>query len=90
VQSNIGDPRAIADAIGKYGVSASDLAGATGYNSDQINQYFSNAGIDPFGTKQMDQRVMDVLKEDPRPTQRDPVANVLPSDMDFMRQNGII
>jgi hypothetical protein len=91
VQGNINDPRAIADAIAKYGVSASDLAGATGYNNDQINQYFSSAGIDPYGQMQKEQAERDAAKmaemQAPRP---EPVANVLPSDMDFMRQNGII
>jgi len=48
VQANIGNPQAIADAARQYGVSMDDLAGATGYSSSQISDYFGNAGINPF------------------------------------------
>jgi hypothetical protein len=89
VQQYMNDPRAIADAIGKYNVSASDLAGATGYNSDQINQYFQNAGIDPFRPTQ-DPSINPVIPKEPERPQRDPVPGLLPSDMDFMRRNSII
>jgi hypothetical protein len=49
VQANMGNPQAIADAARQYGVSMDDLAGATGYSSSQINDYFGNAGLNPFG-----------------------------------------
>jgi hypothetical protein len=52
VQANIGNPGAISDAIGKYGVSASDLAAATGYTNDEIDNYFSSAGINPYTQSQ--------------------------------------
>jgi len=49
VQANIGNPQAIADAAQQYGVSASDLSRATGYDSGTVSNYFSNAGIGMFG-----------------------------------------
>jgi hypothetical protein len=51
VQANIGNPQAIADAARQYGVSMDDLAGATGYSSNQINDYFGNAGLSPFDAR---------------------------------------
>jgi hypothetical protein len=48
VQANLGNPQAIADAARQYGVSADDLANATGYSGQQINDYFGNAGLSPF------------------------------------------
>ena len=50
VQANIGNPQAIMQAAAQYGVSMDDLANATGYSSNQINDYFSNAGLGSFGT----------------------------------------
>ena len=48
VQANIGNPQAIADAAQQYGVSAEDLSRATGYDTNTVGSYFSNAGIN-FG-----------------------------------------
>jgi hypothetical protein len=48
VQANLGNPQAIADAARQYGVSADALASATGYSGQQINDYFGNAGLNPF------------------------------------------
>lgn len=48
VQANIGNPQAIADAAQQYGVSAADLSRATGYDTNTVGSYFSNAGIN-FG-----------------------------------------
>jgi hypothetical protein len=48
VTANIGNPQAIADAAQQYGVSAADLSRATGYDTNTVGSYFSNAGID-FG-----------------------------------------
>jgi hypothetical protein len=51
VQANLGNPQAIMQAAQQYGVSMDDLANATGYSSNQINDYFGNAGLGSFGTK---------------------------------------
>ena len=51
VQANIGNPQAIMQAAQQYGVSMDDLANATGYSSDQINNYFGNAGLGSMGTR---------------------------------------
>ena len=48
VTANIGNPQAIADAAQQYGVSAADLSRATGYDTNTVGSYFSNAGIN-FG-----------------------------------------
>lgn len=48
VQANLNNPQAIAAATQKYGVSAEALSNATGYSSQQINDYFNNAGLNPF------------------------------------------
>jgi hypothetical protein len=48
VQANIGNPQAIADAAQQYGVSADDLSRATGYDSNTVNNYFGDAGINMF------------------------------------------
>jgi hypothetical protein len=50
VQANIGNPQAIMQAAAQYGVSMDDLANATGYSSNQINDYFGNAGLGSLGT----------------------------------------
>jgi len=51
VQANIGNPQAIMQAAQQYGVSMDDLANATGYSSNQINDYFGNAGLGSFGAQ---------------------------------------
>ena len=51
VQANMGNPQAIMQAAQQYGVSMDDLANATGYSSDQINNYFGNAGLGSMGTR---------------------------------------
>lgn len=51
VQANLNNPQAIAAATQKYGVSAEALSNATGYSSQQINDYFNNAGLNPFGVR---------------------------------------
>lgn len=51
VQANVNNPQAIADAIQKYGVSQDALSNAIGYSGQQINDYFSNAGLTPFGVQ---------------------------------------
>jgi len=51
VQANMGNPQAIMQAAQQYGVSMDDLANATGYSSNQINDYFGGAGLGSFGTK---------------------------------------
>jgi hypothetical protein len=51
VQANIENPQAIMQAAAQYGVSMEDLANATGYSSNQINDYFSNAKLGNYGTK---------------------------------------
>lgn len=48
VQANIGNPQAIADAAQQYGVTAEQLSQATGYDTNTVSNYFSNAGIN-FG-----------------------------------------
>jgi len=48
VTANIGNPQAIADAAQQYGVSTADLSRATGYDTNTVGSYFSNAGIN-FG-----------------------------------------
>ena len=45
VQANIGNPAAIAEAAQKYQVTAEDLARATGYSPEEVNTYFSSAGV---------------------------------------------
>lgn len=45
VQSNIGNPAAIAEAAQQYQVTAEDLARATGYGPREIAAYFSSAGV---------------------------------------------
>jgi hypothetical protein len=45
VQANIGNPAAIAEAAQKYQVTADDLARATGYSPQEVNTYFSSAGV---------------------------------------------
>lgn len=45
VNQNIDNPAAIASAAAKYGVTAADLANATGYSVADVNKYFSNAGL---------------------------------------------
>jgi len=51
VQANMGNPQAIMQAAQQYGVSMDDLANATGYSSNQINDYFGGAGLGSFGAK---------------------------------------
>ena len=51
VQANMGNPQAIMQAAQQYGVSMDDLANATGYSSNQINDYFGNAGLGSMGTR---------------------------------------
>jgi hypothetical protein len=51
VQANMGNPQAIMQAAAQYNVSMEDLANATGYSSNQINDYFSNAGLGSMGTR---------------------------------------
>jgi len=51
IDANIGNPQAIADAAKQYGVTAQDLSRAGGYSLGQVNDYFSNAGIN-FGNTQ--------------------------------------
>lgn len=48
IDANISNPQAIADAAKQYGVSAQDLSRAGGYSLGQVNDYFTNAGIN-FG-----------------------------------------
>ena len=43
VQQNIGNPAAVAAAAQQYGLSANDLAAATGYQIDQVNSYLASA-----------------------------------------------
>ena len=50
VQSNINNPNAIADAAKANGVSMDDLIRATGFNANEINNYFSTAGVN-FGNE---------------------------------------
>lgn len=45
VQQNINNPAAIASAAAQYGVTAADLANATGYSLADVNNYFKNAGL---------------------------------------------
>ena len=45
VQSNIGNPEAIAKAAQQYQVTAEDLARATGYSPEQVKTYFASAGV---------------------------------------------
>jgi hypothetical protein len=45
VQANIGNPAAIAQAAQQYQVTAEDLARATGYSPQEVNTYFSSAGV---------------------------------------------
>ena len=52
VQSNIGNPQAIAQAAQQYGVSADDLSRATGYDINTVNSYFGNAGVTPYWQQQ--------------------------------------
>jgi hypothetical protein len=65
VQANLGNPQAIADAARTYGVSAEALANATGYSGQQINDYFGNAGLNPFApqtaVESLPPRVVDPL-----------------------------
>ena len=48
VAANIDNPTAIANAASQYGVSLADLANATGYSANDVQNYFSNAGINTF------------------------------------------
>ena len=54
VAQNIDNPQAIASGMTQYEVSAEDLANATGYTLNDINTYFSGAGVSvpsiPLGT----------------------------------------
>jgi len=72
VQANMGNPQAIADAARQYGVSMDDLAGATGYSSSQINDYFGNAGLNPFGYQSPPQVQGHTTPEPIRPDRPEP------------------
>lgn len=50
VQSNINNPNAIAEAARANNVSMDDLIRATGFNANEINNYFSTAGVN-FGNE---------------------------------------
>jgi hypothetical protein len=47
VQQNIDNPAAVAAAAQQYGLSANDLAAATGYHVDQVNNYLASAAPAP-------------------------------------------
>jgi len=46
VAANIGDPNAIASAAAQYGVTSDQIADAIGTNVSNVQNYFSNAGVD--------------------------------------------
>ena len=60
VQANIGNPQAIADAAQQYGVSPEQLSQATGYDTNTVSNYFSNAGINFGQTLPQPQQAVDV------------------------------
>jgi len=69
VAAHMGDPAAIAAAAQQYGVSAADLSRATGYSGEQVNNYFSDAGIssesfNPYASYSNDQ--MGAFFSDPK------------------------
>jgi hypothetical protein len=47
VAANVDNPKAIADAAAKFGLSASDIAAATGYTPAQQSSFFQTANITP-------------------------------------------
>ena len=50
VSANMGDPTAIANAMQQYGLSANDVAAATGYSPEQVTNYLSSANITQAAT----------------------------------------
>jgi len=84
VQANMGNPQAIADAARQYGVSMDDLAGATGYSNSQINDYFGNAGLNPFGYQSPPQVMTAMPPMPPRPDRPEPTRPPEPVPPSYM------